>query len=309
MKKVSVVIPVYYNEESLPLLFTEILAVEQKLLEKKMQLELIFVDDGSGDGSLQELLKIKQQRQNVKVVKHTRNFGAVRASKTGLQFVTGDCFLFLAADLQDPPELILQMVEKWQAGTKYVIGARSERGDPIMTKIFAYLYYKLVRLFVVEDYPAGGAVALMDRSFLPYLQNSSKSIYTPLLAHWLGFQPELLHYKRPKRIHGKSRWTFFKKWGAFLDSILSFTIVPLRLISLVGLVVSIVSFGYGFWVVLNALFGNPAVTDVQGFATLVALISFLLGLIIIMLGVIGEYIWRIFDEVSKRPEAVIDEVY
>lgn len=310
MKNLSVVIPVYYNEQSLSVLFAELQAVEQKLLQIDIQLELIFVDDGSGDDSLRELLKIKQQREHTKVIKLTRNFGAVHASKTGIQFVSGDCFMILAADLQDPPELILQLVKKWQAGSKYIVCTRAERDDPVASKFFSYIYYKLLRFFVLEDYPPGGYdLALMDRTLLPYLQQSSKNINTPLFAFWLGFNPEVVHYKRRKRSHGKSRWTFSKKLKFFIDSMLGFSIVPIRLISLLGLLVSLISFCYGFLVVINAMLGNTDITGVRGFATLIALISFLMGLIIIMLGVIGEYIWRIFDEINKRPEAVIDEVY
>ncbi|MBI3607908.1 MAG: glycosyltransferase family 2 protein [Nitrospirae bacterium] len=306
MKRVSVIIPVYYNEGSLPLLFAELQKVEDRLLAQQLGLELIFVDDGSGDASLAELLKIKQKRTETKVVKLTRNFGAVHASKTGFRFVTGDCFTILAADLQDPPELILTMVEKWLAGSKYVICARKERHDPWLSKVFAAIYYRLIRFFVVEDYPQRGYdVALMDRSLLPYLQNSGKNINTPLYAYWLGFKPTIIEYTRQKRVYGKSRWTFFKRIKFFMDSMVGFSIVPIRLMEAIGIFVSLASFGYGCSVVINAFLGN---TDVRGFATIVALMTFLLGLIIVMLGVIGEYLWRIFDETNRRPETVIDEI-
>jgi dolichol-phosphate mannosyltransferase len=146
----------------------------------------------------------------------------------------------------------------------------------------------------------------MDKALLPHLQKSGKNINTPLFAYWLGFEPEILYYERNERIHGKSRWTFFNKLKLFIDSLLGFSIVPIRLISVIGILVASISFGYGCLVVLSAILGK---VPVAGFATIVALISFLLGLIIIMLGIIGEYIWRIFDEVNHRPESVIDEIY
>ena len=181
MAKVSVVVPVYFNEQSLAPLFLELSKQEEVLREKGHTLELIFVDDGSGDNSLQELLKIKQQREATRVVKLTRNFGAIHASKTGIRLVSGDCFLVLAADLQDPPELIPQMVDKWEAGSKFVICARANRKDPVASKLFSSIYYRLLRWFVVDDYPTGGFdLALMDRAFLPHVQNSSKNI-NPLL--------------------------------------------------------------------------------------------------------------------------------
>ena len=306
-RKISIVVPVYFNEPSLPHLFEALLNIEKSLLERKVEMELIFVDDGSGDHSLQELLKIKQRLQSTKIVKLTRNFGAVHASKTGLRFVSGDCFVMLAADLQDPPDLIPTMVDRWMQGAKFVICKRTHRADPAMSKLFAYVFYKLVRFFVIQDYPSRGFdLALMDRAMLPYMQSSSKNINPPLFAYWLGFQPEVILYERQKRVHGKSRWTFSKRIKLFLDSLLGFSVAPIRLISLIGFFVSLGSFGYGSLILVNALRGK---TVVLGFATIVSILSFLLGLIIIMLGVIGEYIWRIFDEINKRPESVIDEIY
>ena len=288
-------------------MLSELLAVEEKLREQEMELELIFVDDGSGDRSLEELLTIKRRRPATRVIKLTRNFGAIHATKTGFRYVTGDCFMNLAADLQDPPALILQVVERWKQGSKFVLATRSHRRDPLAAKLFAWLYYVLLRLFVVSDYPRGGFdLALMDRALLPYLNNSSKNINTPLFAYWLGFKPDIIEYARRERTYGRSRWTFWKRLKLFLDAILGFSIVPIRVISLVGVIISLLSFGYGSLILVNTLSGRSAA---PGFATIVALLAFLLGLVIIMLGVIGEYLWRIFDETNKRPEAVIDEIY
>ncbi|TMA67881.1 MAG: glycosyltransferase [Deltaproteobacteria bacterium] len=307
MKTISVVVPVYYNEGSLEPLLNELLEVEARLQERDMRLELIFVDDGSGDRSFDELMKIKRRRAATKIIKLTRNFGAIHATKTGFRFVTGDCFMNLAADLQDPPDLILEVIEKWQQGSKFVLAVRSHRTDSLSTKLFARIYYVLLRLFVVKDYPPGGFdLALMDKALLPYLNNSSKNINTPLFAYWLGFKPDVITYARRERAYGKSRWSFWKRMKLFIDALLGFSIVPIRMISLIGLIVSMLSFAYGALILINTLIGRSAV---PGFATIVALTSFLLGLVIVMLGVIGEYLWRIFDETNKRPEAVIDEVY
>jgi hypothetical protein len=138
------------------------------------------------------------------------------------------------------------------------------------------------------------------------LRDSAKSAFLPLLAFWLGFKPAVLRYDRLPRLHGRSRWTLRKKFRAFLDVMLGFSVTPIRAISAVGVVVSLASFGYGAAVAIAAVVGN---IPVPGFSTLVALVTFLLGLIILMLGVIGEYLWRVFDESNRRPEAVIDEVY
>lgn len=302
----SVVVPVYFNEASLPVLCDALLKVEEGLRERGLGLELIFVDDGSRDGSFAVLREIKRRRPATKVVKLTRNFGAVHASKTGFRFVTGDCFMILAADLQDPPELILQMADLWRQGAKFVICVRENREDSPGSVLFSRLYYRLIRLFVVGDYPQEGYdVGLMSKEMLPYMLDSSKNVNTALFAYWLGFEPARIHYTRRKRVHGKSRWTFLKRVKFFLDSLLGFSIVPIRLMSLFGAFVSLASFGYGAVIAVNALRG---LGSVPGFPTLVVILSFLLGVVIMMLGVIGEYLWRIFDEVSRKPETVIDEI-
>jgi glycosyltransferase involved in cell wall biosynthesis len=307
MAIVSVVVPVYHNEGSLAPLNQEFLKVEASLKELNIQLQLIFVDDGSKDNSLQELLKIKAQCEAVTIVKLARNFGAVTASKTGLRFVKGDCFMWIAADLQDPPAIIETMVKAWQSGNKYVIAVRKERDDPFSSRVFSRIYYWLLRRLVLPNYPHGGFdLALMDSQLLPFIRDSSKNINTPLLSYWLGFKPYVLEYNRRKREHGRSQWTFIKRINFLVDSLLGFSVLPLRLISFVGMLVALISFCYGTALVLHTLFVGR---EVEGFATLASLITFLLGLIIIMLGIIGEYLWRIFEQLNHRPEAVIDEVY
>ena len=199
------------------------------------------------------------------------------------------------------------MVRRWQAGSRFVTCVREKRSDPPLSTLFAKIYYRLLRTFVVSNYPDGGYdLALLDKVMLPHMQSSGKNINPNVFAFWLGFKPDVIPYERRKRIHGKSRWTFRKKIKFFLDTMLGFSIVPLRLISLTGIVVSFISLAFVVFVVVNGLLGRY---DVPGFATLASIISFLLGLVICMLGVIGEYLWRIFDEINRRPEAVIDEVY
>jgi dolichol-phosphate mannosyltransferase len=301
------VVPVYFNEGSLPHLAAELAAVEAELGAMGMVLELIFVDDGSGDGSLAALLEIKRQRPATKIVKLTRNFGSVQASKTGFKFVTGDCFLILAADLQDPPQLIVEMARRWRAGAKFVLCVRRARSDGMATGLFAAIYYRLVRWLAVAGYPASGYdLALMDRQMLPLMRDSAKNINTPLFAYWLGFKPTIIEYTRLPRRYGRSRWSFRRRFTFFVDSILGFSIAPIRVISLLGLVTAIASVGYGTLVVVSALAGNR---PVPGFATVVALLTFLVSLVLLTLGVIAEYVWRIYDEVSRKPETVIDEVY
>ena len=304
MKTLSIVIPVYYNEGSLPDLFKALQALEDTLLQKQVALELIFVDDGSGDDSFIELMKIKRARPATKLIKLTRNFGNIRAEKTGYRYITGDCFCALSADLQDPPELIEEMVDYWLEGEKFVICVREQREDPPLTTFFANLFYKLVRHFVIRDYPKGGFdLALMDKTMLPYMLNSGKNINTALFAYSLGFEPKKISYKRQKRLYGKSRWTFAKKFNYFIDSMLGFSVIPLHLISWIGITLAIVSFAYGVYVILYVLIQGR---EVPGFASLFTMTAFLSGLTLTMLGIIGQYIWRIFDEVNGAPESVVE---
>jgi polyisoprenyl-phosphate glycosyltransferase len=306
-KMVSVVIPVYYNEDSLPHLFQDLKGFEVELDKRSLDLELIFVDDGSGDNSLGELLKIREARPATRVIKLSRNFGAVAASKTGFKFITGDCFGILAADQQDPVSMFLHMVDAWLEGEKFVICVRNSRDDPALTKFFAAIYYFVIRKLVAPEYPHGGFdLMLLDASLLPNMVESGMNTHPNLYAYWLGIAPKSLSYRRQKREHGISRWTFKKKLKLFVDTISGFSVVPLRLISGFGLIVASLSFLYGLYIGVNAILGR---VDQPGFATLVVLITFFSGLILVMLGIIGEYLWRVFEATQNKPESVIDETF
>lgn len=308
MHTLSIIVPVYFNQESLPFLYDKFKIIEQQLAAMDMSLQLVFVDDGSGDNSYAELSKIKADRPETTVIKLTRNFGAIGAVKTGLNYIHGDCFMFVAADLQDPPELISEMVGYWKAGQKYVICVRQSRQDPPMSQFFSNMYYRVLRAIVIPDYPPTGFdLALMDAALLPHMQASGKYMNPPLYSYWLGFKPKVILYDRQKREHGRSRWTFSKKFTLFLDSILSFTFIPIRFMTSIGFIVSLLSFGYGTVVVVSYLFGLVPEQAI-GWTSLITVITFLLGLILAMLGIIGEYVWRIFEEVNKRPPAVIEEI-
>jgi glycosyltransferase involved in cell wall biosynthesis len=307
VKTLSVVIPVYFNAESLPVLFAELKDVEHKLRARGVGLELIFVNDGSGDNSLEELLKIKRVRGATKIVSLARNFGSFAALKTGFGFVTGDAFVLLTADLQDPPEQVLAMADKWLEGHKFVISARASRDDPASSRIFSWIYYRIIKWMVASDYPEGGYdLMLMDKIMLPYMTGATKNTNSLMYAHWLGFKPAILWYHRRARRHGRSRHTFLRKLKILTDTVCGFSAIPLRILALFGVIVALTSFVYGIVIAFNALFGT---VEVRGFASLAVLISFFSGLILIMLGTIGEYLWRVLDAVNNKPEAVIEEVF
>jgi dolichol-phosphate mannosyltransferase len=306
LKKLSVVIPVFQNQDSLPKLFEELEIIRKTLSQNGTILECIFVNDGSTDDSLEIIREYRKQKPNCILINLSRNFGAVNCSKTGLGMVTGDAFVILAADLQDPPQLILGMCQEWAMGSDFVICARESRNDPFLTKLFANLYYLLLRTFVVSDYPRGGYdFALMDSKMLKPLYESSKSMYTPILAWWLGFKPFVIKYHRSKRQHGKSEWTFSKKLNSALDVFFGFSNKPIRFLTLIGFSISALSFVFGSVILIAALSNR---IQVPGYATIVTLILFLFGVTILMIGVLGEYLIRVVEETNRRPFSVISSV-
>lgn len=305
--QISVVVPVFNNADSLQHLFDRLVDVESELLRLHgVGLQLIFVNDGSRDASQSVLMDLKRTRPDCVVMRLSRNFGAVPATRAGFLSVAGDAFICIAADLQDPPEILLDMVPRWLLGSKFVIAVRASREDPWTTRFSASIYYRLLRLMVVPGYPVGGFdAALMDRALLGPMRDASKNTFTSLLAYWLGYEPDVVSYHRAKREHGISGWTFSKKLKSFFDVMLGFSATPIRLMSGIGAAVALASVAYGGWIAVGALLGQ---IPVSGFATLAVLLTFLIGLVLLMLGLIGEYIWRIYDEVNRRPDAVIDEV-
>ena len=301
-KKVSVVVPVYFNEQSLDLLFDQLDKVSLALKKLNVGLEVVAVDDGSKDRST-EVLEFNSRKYNyLKTFSLTKNFGESTASKFGLSKITGDAFVVLAADLQDPPELIITMVEKWLSGHKFIVCEREKRKDPILTKLFANIYYKFLTKFIMPNYPKRGFdLFLMDAKYLEVIIESSKSSSVPLILTWIGIEPYVIKYERLARHHGKSRWSMMKRINLLLDVLFSFSRKPIRLVSSIGAFTALVGLIFGLTVIYEKLSGS---TVSQGTASLIALVSFSSGLILLTLGIIAEYIWRIWDEVNKRPNGI-----
>ena len=303
-RTLSVVIPVYCNAESLPELKQQLDWIEAQLAERNMQLETVFVDDGSEDASYEELLAIRVARPHTRVVKLLRNFGAVPASKAGLRFITGDCLTIMAADMQEPPEQLIHMVDRWLDGSRFVISVRRHRDDPFSTRLLARIYYVLLRHFVLPNYPEGGFdLMVVDSSLFGHMAHIPRFASAEMYAYWLGVAPKILEYDRLNRKYGKSKWTLRKKVNYFLDNFTGFSAFPLRFISSIGLLSSFLSFLYGITVVIGALFSD---IEVPGFASLAVLVSFFSGLILMILTLIGEYLWRIFDILSDKPDSIIE---
>ncbi|MUG89174.1 glycosyltransferase [Paenibacillus timonensis] len=304
--KFSIVVPIYYNELNIPHTIPRL----QKLQEiiPNCDFEFVFVDDGSKDNSLSLLLEAKKQDDRIKVIKLSRNFGSMSAIQAGLRFASGECVGIIAADLQDPPEMFKQMIECWREGRKVVLGTREDREESLSQKFFSNSYYYLLEKFALKGYPKGGFdFLLIDRQVVnEVLQIQEKNTNVMSLIYWLGHDQVQIPYVRQERKLGKSRWTLSKKVKLFVDSFVSFSYMPIRFMSFIGVITAILSFLYGVFVVISTVFG---LIELQGWTTIIALITFLLGIIMVMLGIIGEYLWRILDESRQRPSFVIDEIF
>lgn len=307
MKKISIVIPVYFNETNLPDTVPQLLSLEEKL--PGYSLELVFVDDGSGDRSLDVLRNYRSKSpERIKVVKLTRNFGSMSAIQAGFTVATGNCVGMISADLQDPPEIFLDMISHWEKGSKAVFAVRQDREEHFVQKVFSNTYYSLIRKFALADYPNGGFdFFLVDRQVvgdLNRIQEKNTNIMT--LVYWLGYKPVMIPYIRRQRAKGKSRWTFAKKVKLFIDTFVAFSFVPIRILSALGLLVAVGSFFYGGYVLFYWYFYG---IEVKGYVPIIVALAFNSGLQMAMLGVLGEYLWRTLDEVRRRPQFVIDEIY
>lgn len=306
-KLLTIVIPVYFNELNLPDTIPQLLDLGSKL--PWYELELVFVDDGSRDQSLLVLLEFQRQfPEQIKVVKLTRNFGSMAAIQAGFTVAQGDCVGMISADLQDPPELFLEMLRHWENGNKAVFAIRQDREESPAQKFFSNSYYSLIRRFAVQGYPNGGFdFFLVDRQVardLNRIQEKNTNLMT--LIYWLGYKPVMLPYVRRQRKKGKSRWTLAKKIKLFIDTFVAFSFFPIRILSLLGLLVAMGSFLYGAFVLLYWLLYG---IEVKGWVPIVVVLTFTAGLQMAMLGVLGEYLWRTLDEVRRRPLFVIDEIY
>jgi glycosyltransferase involved in cell wall biosynthesis len=306
MKKISIVVPIFWNESNIPYTVPRLLGLVNSLKDKET--EIIFVDDGSGDHSLSMLLDERKKDPRIKIIKLSRNFGSMQAIAAGISKASGDAVGVITSDLQDPPELFVEMIKKWEEGSKVVMAVRVDRDESFLQKTFATIFYRLLARFALKDYPAGGFdFFLVDKQIAAEISSiREKNTNIMSLVFWLGHERSSLSYVRQKRLHGQSRWTFTKKVKFFIDSFVAFSYAPVRTISGFGLIVALLSFLFGIYVISQAVFGK---IPVQGYAALMVVTTFLLGLIMIMLGIIGEYLWRTLDEVRKRPPYVIDEVY
>ena len=307
MPKLSIVVPVYFNEANLPDTIPHLLSLQDKLAG--YNLELIFVDDGSRDKSLETLLDFRGRHpKHIKIVKLTRNFGSMAAVQAGLNIATGDCVGVISADLQDPPELFVDMVAYWEKGIKAVFAVRKDRDESFSQRLFSNTYYAFLRRFAIPDYPTGGFdFVLIDQDVAGKLvEINEKNTNIMSLIFWLGYANIQIPYVRKKRTKGKSRWTFSKKLKLFIDSFVAFSYLPIRLLSLLGILIAAASFVYGGFIFYSWWLSR---IEVKGYTPIMILLASTAGIQMTMLGVLGEYLWRILDETRKRPGYVVDTIY
>lgn len=304
MSKLSIVVPVYYNSDTLEMLYEDMKA---KVLDKVGDYEIVFVNDGSGDNSWEIMNKIKAIDNNVVCVQLSRNFGEHAAILAGLSVCTGDCAVTKQADLQEDSTLILDMYDSWKRGNKVVLAIRASREESAVKKFFAGMYYWIVRKTINKDMPQGGCDCyLVDRQVIEVLNKmDEKNSSLTLQVMWLGFKTEKIYFDRKDRTVGKSRWTFSKKFKLVVDSMMSFTYFPVRVMELTGF---LFFFAAIIGIILVIREKLTVGTPILGYASLMSVLLFGFGMMFMMLGILGEYVWRALEESRKRPPFIIDTV-
>ena len=301
---ITIVVPVFNERDNLGPFYEAATAVMRSL--RDYDWELVFVDDGSRDGSFEVMSALRAQDERVLALRFPRNFGSHVAIAAGIDYCRGDAAVVMAADLQDPPALIRDFVERWTGGYDVVWGARTGRDDGAVRSYAMGIFYRLVRRFAIPTYPKGGtgSFCLISRPAIDAFRrcNEHNRLTFGLIA-WSGFRETNVPYHRPRRLVGSSSWTVRKMVRAAIDTFVSFSSLPIRIISLLGLLVSFSSFAFGFYVVVNKLFFG---THVQGWTSVMLAVLVLGGVQLLMIGVLGEYLQRILDEARARPLYIIE---
>lgn len=306
MNRVSIVIPVYQNELNIAPTYRALSA--ELALASGFDYEIVFVNDGSTDNSWAELLKVYDaDPERVTLINLLRNFGQVPAMLAGFANATGDCIVAMSADLQDPPAMVLEMLAEWQRGHKLVVATREARNDGVVNKLTSKLFYRMMRKFALPNMPLGGYdFFLIDRSIVELLlRMDERNRFLQGQILWLGHNPKFIRYERRKRELGKSQWSLSRKIKYFIDGFVAYSFFPIRLVSVIGIGMFFVGLILSAIIAVQTIvFGTQAV----GWSSLMVALLTLNGLQMMMIGIMGEYLWRNFDETRKRPLYLIDHV-
>lgn len=305
MKTITILIPCFNEENSLDHLYERLEAI--KSAYTKYKYEILLIDDGSKDRTLDKMRELHAKDSTVSYLRLSRNFGKENAMLAGLDYAEGDAVILMDADLQDPPELIPQMIAEWEKGYDDVYARRRSRaGETWLKKVTAHWYYRILQKFADIDIPADvGDFRLLDRQAVDALCSlRERQRYTKGLFSWIGYNKKELLFDRDPRVAGNSKMNFFKLFSLAVDGITSFSVAPLRLASILGLVISTIAFFYLLFVIIKTLlFGD----SVAGYPSMISIILFMGGIQLIVLGIIGEYVGRIFNEAKGRPDYLVSE--
>ena len=302
--KVSLVIPVYYNEDNLRPLYADI---KEKFIDKiDYNYEIVMVNDGSKDKSYDVMKELANLDKNIKIISLSRNFGSHAAMLCGLNYCTGDCAVIKCADLQEPTEMIIDMVESWMSGNNVVLAVRTGRDEGIGQTFFANTYYRLVRKYALSSMPEQGFdVYLLDRKVIDVLVklDENNSALTGQVL-WSGFKTGVVYYRRLAREIGTSKWTLRKKIRLVMDTMFSFSVLPITIVLGVG---TISVLGAGIWIIVELIFKACGLINVEGWTLLFIFQLLSFGIIMTTLGILGEYLWRTFDSSRNRPTFIVEE--
>jgi len=299
----SIITPAHDEQQNLPVLHEQLAAVMERA---GVSWEWIVIDDHSGDRTFAVIAEIAKADGRVTGVRLSRNFGSHIAIACGLDNARGACAVVMAADLQDPPETIPALLEHWRAGSQVVWAVRAERkGESRATTTFSQLYYWMMRRVVglTAMPPTGADFFLLDRVVIEAargIKERNASLFA--LLTWMGFRHSSITYEKQSRLHGSSSWTLRKKIRLFVDSFTSFSHKPIRWMASFGFAIAALGFVYAVIVVINALTGEP----IEGWSSLMVVVLILCGSQMLMLGVLGEYLWRALDEDRQRPKYLIE---
>jgi polyisoprenyl-phosphate glycosyltransferase len=302
---VSVVVPVYFNAHTLPALIERLQDVAKQV--PSSEFEFVFVDDGSRDGSFEILSDASEQDSRVRAIRLSRNFGSNIGILAGLAHASGDAIVVISADLQDPPEMIVEMVAAWREGVDVVLAARRSREDPWLSRTLANTFNVLFRKLAFADFPPGGFdFMLISRRVAQILvQMSEKNSYIFGQVMWVGFQRRVLYYDRTERAGGRSRWTLMRKVKYFIDAFAAFSYLPIRFAAVFGFLLAFAGVGYAL--TLTALLLSNVAFD-SGHAAIVITMLIGSGTQLVIVGMIGEYLWRVLEEARNRPLYIVDAV-
>ena len=304
--EISIIVPCYNEEQGLDLLFETLLGVLNRL---NVSYEVVCVDDGSRDNTLKHLIDYHHRDAAIKVISLSRNFGKDIALTAGLENAQGQAVIPIDADLQDPPELIEQLIEKWREGYDVVYGKRrSRQGETWVKQMTANAFYRIISRISSVPIPRDtGDFRLLDRRVVDAIKKMpERTRFMKGLFAWVGFKQTYILYDRPNRLQGTTKWNYWKLWNFALDGITSFSLLPLKVWSYLGVVLSMLAFIYGSFLIIRTLILG---IDVPGYASLMVTILFIGGVQLITLGVLGEYLGRIYEETKQRPLYLIRERY